>query len=244
MSGVERKLTFAERVSRLLERVEYRRADTAEEKARIFRMRHQAYTANNSIAPRESGTFQDEYDDLPNAWLIGVFIDGELAGSIRIHVAASPEARMPDLKGYADVLTPLLRQGRCILNATRHVNRIEFSRHHPEMPLVTMRACFVAEQYFGADYIVGSSRAGNQGAFRRMLGLSPWTPPRSHPDLAGSWALMGYDCNALRAETYHRYPFYEFGADEQRALFGRSSNSDRDARAALANLRSITRASA
>jgi hypothetical protein len=222
-----------DRVAKLLERVEYRRADTVEEKERIFRMRHQAYTANDSIAPRPSGLFRDAYDDAPNAWLIGVFIDGDLAGSIRIHVSAAVDAPMPDMKGYSDVLEPLLAKGQCILNATRHVNRIEYSRHHPEMPLVTMRTCFVAEQYFGVDYIVGSSRAENQGAFKRMLRLSPWTTPRSHPDLAGSWALMGYDCHALRVDTFNRYPFYSYTPEEQRTLFSRSSNSNQDARDAV-----------
>jgi hypothetical protein len=239
MAAVDEKLTFVERATRLMERVEYRRADTPEDKERIFRMRHRAYAASHAIAPRPSEMFQDECDDLPNAWLIGVFIDGEIAGSIRIHIAAEPSASMPDLKGFSDVLSPLLASGHCIVNATRHVNRVEFSRQFPEMPLVTMRACFLAEQYFNADYIVGSSRAEHQNAFRRMLNLSPWTEPRNHPDLAGAWALMGYDCHKLRAATFARYPFYRYRGEEQRALFGRSSNSPQDARTALRKVESV-----
>ena len=42
---------YADRVFRLLERVEYRRADSTEDKRAIFRMRHDAYMRAGTVQP-------------------------------------------------------------------------------------------------------------------------------------------------------------------------------------------------
>jgi len=227
---VGERVSFVDRVIRILERVEYRRAETDEDKAAIFRMRHDAYTRNGTIEARPSGMFQDSFDETPNAWLIAVFIDGELASSIRLHISASIDLPLPATVVYSDVVTPHLRSGHCLIDASKHVNRLRFTREFPEMPYITMRPGLLAEQYFDADYITGACRAENQGAFRRMLNVVNWAPPRNYPQLGGLWALMAYDCPALRAKTHHRYPFYVSSSAERRSLFWKSSNSFEDAR--------------
>ena len=40
--------------------------------------------------------FHDAMDEKNNAWLIGVFIDGELAGALRLHISASLLAPLPE----------------------------------------------------------------------------------------------------------------------------------------------------
>ncbi len=226
--------SFAQRVGELLKRVEYRRADSSEDKAAIFRMRHKAYVSNGSIEPRADEMFSDEFDETPNAWLIAVFIDGELASSIRIHIASDSEAAFPAMRPFPDIIGPRLNAGLRLMDASRHVNRLEFTKQYPEMPLITMRPGFLAERFFDINYLVGACRAENQNAFRRMLGVSQWAPPRSYPGLTGQWALMAYDCEVLRPRTYSRYPFYQSNFDEQLALFGRSSNSSDDYRMVMA----------
>jgi len=230
---VSEKISFVDRITRTLERVQYRRAENREDKAAIFRMRHEAYTRNGSIEIRPSGMFHDAFDESPNAWLIGVFIDGELASSIRIHVSAGLDQPLPATMWFSDVVSPHLRAGRCIIDASRHVNRWEFSREFPEMPYITMRPGFLAEQYFDADYLTGACRADNQGAFIRMFSVICWASPREYSHLAGLWALMAYDCQALRAKTHQRYPFYVSSVAEQQALFRNSSNSFEDSRRAI-----------
>ena len=71
----------------LLERVNYRRADTAGEREAIFRLRYEAYLREGAIPPSTSGRFCDALDDATNAWIFGLYIEGELASSIRLHVA-------------------------------------------------------------------------------------------------------------------------------------------------------------
>jgi hypothetical protein len=68
---VQQTSRFADRVLRLLERVEYRRADSPADKAAIYRLRHDAYMRAGTVEPRPSGMFHDAMDQKDNAWLIG-----------------------------------------------------------------------------------------------------------------------------------------------------------------------------
>ena len=97
---VQQTSRFADRVLRLLERVEYRRADSPADKAAIYRLRHDAYMRAGTVEPRPSGMFHDAMDQKDNAWLIGLFIDGELAGALRLHVSASVLAPLPEFTSF------------------------------------------------------------------------------------------------------------------------------------------------
>jgi hypothetical protein len=51
----------------LLERIEYRRADSPADKAAIYRLRHDAYMRAGTIEPRPSGLFHDPLDECPKS---------------------------------------------------------------------------------------------------------------------------------------------------------------------------------
>ena len=224
---------FAERVARLLERVEYRRADTPEDKEAIFRLRYEAYAREGFIDSNPSGLFSDPGDETANAWLIGIFIEGALASTIRLHVASRREHWMPVTESFADIVEPRLDAGELIIDATRHCSRLEFTRTYPFLPHITMRCGFLAEDYFGADFMTGTCRPEYQPAFRRIYGSVTWSTPRAYPPLNRPHALMAYDCKAKRQITRERYPFLASTPEEQRALFGRSSNVAHDLHAEL-----------
>ena len=215
---------FADRVLSLLERVEYRRADTWEEKAAIYRMRYDAYTRAGSVEPQPSRMFHDPYDETPNAWLIGLFIDGDLAASLRLHVSASMGAPLPAMPAYPDILAPLLQAGRMVIDASRFVAKLEYSQRYPEMPYITLRPTFLAEEFFGADYVSAACRVEHQAFFRRMFGGVPWAPLREFPHFKKPMVFLGYDCRAERESIHARYPFYRSSAVERVKLFERSSN--------------------
>jgi hypothetical protein len=224
---------FAARISKLLERVEYRRADSPQDKEAIFRMRYEAYVKEGFIEPNASGLFTDPDDDRVNAWLIAVYIDGALASSIRLHIASRPDQFLPVTKGFPDIIVPRLEAGDLIIDASRQTSRLEFTRAYPFLPYVTMRAAFVAEDHFGGDFITAACRPEYRAAFRRMYGAAVWAPPRPYPPLTRLQALMAYDCNGMKRATRLRYPFVESTPEEQRRLYQRSSNVDRDPYEAL-----------
>ena len=110
---------FADRVQRLLERVEYRRADSPADKAAIYRLRHDAYMRAGTVEPKASGMFHDPMDEKNNAWLIGLFIDGELAGALRLHISASLSVPLPELASFQDLIGPQLAAGLTLIDGSR-----------------------------------------------------------------------------------------------------------------------------
>ena len=126
---------FAERVLRFLERVEYRRAEKDEDKDAIYRLRYDAYIREGAIAPNASGRFTDRFDEAGNVWIVGMFIDGELASSIRLHVAVSPDAPLPATTVFPDILEPRLRERQVIIDPTRFVTRLDYSRRFAKCPI-------------------------------------------------------------------------------------------------------------
>jgi hypothetical protein len=221
------------RIAKLLERVEYRRADSREDKEAIFRMRYEAYTREGYIEPNPSGLFTDPDDDCPNAWLIGIYISGALASSIRLHIASRPEHFLPVTKGFPDIMVPRLEAGELIIDASRMTSRIEFTRSYPFLPYITMRSAFLAEDHFSADFITAAIRPEYQAAYRRMYGAVNWSAPRPYPPLTRLQALMAYDCKQMRRVTRARYPFEQSTPEERRALYARSSNAAHDPYAEL-----------
>jgi len=221
------------RVEELLQRVQYRRADSVADKQAIFRMRYQAYVREGYIEPNPTGLFTDPDDEAPNAWLIGVFIDGALASSIRLHIASRPEHFLPVAQGFPDIIGPRLAAGDLIVDASRQTNRLEFTRTYPFLTYITMRTVFIAEDYFKGDYVTAACRPEYQGAFRRLCGFVNWAPPRPYLPLTRLQALMGYDCKANWVATRERYPFVPSTPAFQRGLFSRSSNVAQDPYAEL-----------
>jgi hypothetical protein len=86
--GARSNPSFSDLVVGLLGKIDARRADTAEEREAIFRLRYDAYRREGVIPADPSATFSDAYDRTPNAYLIGLHMEGKLASSIRIHVAS------------------------------------------------------------------------------------------------------------------------------------------------------------
>src|SRR5258708_35988141 len=103
---VQQAPRFADRVLRLLERVEYRRADSPADKAAIYRLRHEAYMRARTVEPSPSGMYDDAMDETNNAWLIDVLLHGELPGTLRRHISARLRARLPELASLTDLIEP------------------------------------------------------------------------------------------------------------------------------------------
>jgi hypothetical protein len=217
----------------LLERTEYRRADSREDKEAIFRMRYEAYSREGYIEKNACGLFTDPDDETSNAWLIAIFIEGALASSIRLHVASRPEHFLPVTQGFPDIIVPRLAAGELIIDASRMTSRLEFARAYPFLPYIAIRSAFVAEEHFGADYVTAACRPEYQAAYRRMGDAVNWAPPRPYPPLTRLQALMAYECKRMGARMRQRYPFLHSTPQEQRALFGRSSNAAGDPYAEL-----------
>ena len=70
----------------LLHRIEYRLVTSEADKEKIFDLRYRAYLQEGAIEPRADHQLRDRFDDLPNSWTFGVYLDGALASSLRVSV--------------------------------------------------------------------------------------------------------------------------------------------------------------
>ena len=84
---------------------------------------------DGTITANASGTFSDHYDDTDNVYLFGLYIDGELASSIRIHVATREHPYFPTLEVFPEYLQPQLDAGKVIVDPTRFVADERLSRY-------------------------------------------------------------------------------------------------------------------
>src|SRR5258708_22740988 len=88
-SPAEASSTAVGRSSDLLDQVDYRLAETPQEKEEIYNLRYRAYLREGAVAESPEQRVTDQYDDLPNSWTFGVCIQGELCSSVRISVLTS-----------------------------------------------------------------------------------------------------------------------------------------------------------
>lgn len=213
-------LRFSDRIARLLERTTYRCVRTEAEREPIYRLRYRAYMREGAIDPNLDERFTDPYDHSPNVFVIAMYIDGGLASSIRLHVASHALEPLPGVDVFGPELLPLLREGRVLIDPTRHVTSLEFSRRFPELPFLTVRSAWMAGEHFLADYILATVRTEHRAFFKRIFGHLEWTEARTYPSLRKPIVCMGMNYPEAKEWVEGRYPHFRSTEAERTALFG------------------------
>jgi N-acyl-L-homoserine lactone synthetase len=221
VASAQSQPSFSGAIWDLLDRADIRCADRLDERDAIFRLRYQAYTEEGAIQPNHEGRFSDEYDEAPNAWIFGVYVDGELASSIRLHVATRDCPLMPTLDAFGDHLQPMLDAGAVIIDPTRHVVARRIQQRHPHLVYLTMRLGWMSGEYFGAGFVLAAVRTEHQAFYRRVFGHKLVARARKYPLLEKPISLMVLDFPSARETVYARYPFFRSTFVERRVLFER-----------------------
>lgn len=220
MAAVETVGRFIGHGSELLDKVDYRLAETEAEKEAIYSLRYRAYLHEGAIEPREDRRLADRFDDAPNSWTFGVFVDGQLASSLRISVATPDYPDSPAVDAFPDILKPQLALGKTIVDPNRFV--AEPTLKLPHLPYMTLRLAYVACSYFNADLGTATARAEHQAFYRRVFLHEPLCPPRPYPTLTKPLGLMAVDFPAMREKVFTRYPYFRSSYFERRMLFERN----------------------
>jgi hypothetical protein len=210
----------------LLNRIDYRLAETEADKDAIYHLRYRAYLNEAAIEPNPDRKVTDRFDELPNSWVFGVYFEGVLASSIRISVASPEHTDTPSVAVFADVLGPMVAQGKVMVDPTRFVADPDRAKRFPELPYVTLRLAYVATSYFNADVGLAAVRAEHQAFYRRFFMHRLWSPPRPFAGLLKPICLMAVDDPAVRDKVYERFPYLVSSAAEQRMLFSRSAEQN------------------
>jgi hypothetical protein len=213
------------RGSGLFDRVDYRLIETPEERDSVYLLRYRAYLHGGLIPPSESQRIYDPYDDAPNAWTFGIYIDGELCSSVRLHIL-TPEWRMSHTTElFGDVLHPRLDQGEVFVDPSRLAADPEKAGRFPELPYLTVRLGYMACEYFNADTGLALVRAEHQAFYRRVFLQHAIAEPRPIPIISQKVAVMACDFRVVREQILARFPIMRSSALERRMLFQRDRHS-------------------
>ena len=215
---------LADRLAALLAKIECRRADSVEEREAVFRLRYRAYLREGAISANDTGRFTDADDEADNAYIFGFYVDGELASSVRLHIASKEHPDFPSLHVFPDVLRPLLDAGRVLIDSTRFVADEKLSRLHRGLPYATLRPCMLAAEYFGADDLLAAVRVEHQAFYQRAFSHQVLCAARPYPQLAKPISLMSVHFPTAAEWLYRRYPFFRSTILERQRLFERLSD--------------------
>ena len=222
-SPAEASTTAFGRSSDLLDQVDYRLAQTPEEKEEIYNLRYRAYLREGAVKESPEQRVTDQYDDLPNSWTFGVFFHGELYSSVRISVLTSEWRQSCSNEAFGEILNPRLDRGEVIIDPARFVADPDRVKRFPELPYLTLRLAYLACEYFSADLGLAIVRAEHQAFYRRVFLHQPLSAPREYPGLVKPICLMAVDYPAMRDKVFERYPYLRSSYFERRMLFRRSS---------------------
>ncbi len=231
--------TFAERGQALLERLDFRRAETEEEREAIFRLRYDCYLGENAIVPNFERRFTDPFDEKGNSWLFGLHLDDRLVASMRIVVATKEFPELPAMWSFGVELMPELEAGKIVIDPTRFVVDKSVSRDHPHLAYMTARVGWIAGEYFQSDMILATVRREHQAFYRRVFNYQLVCDPRPYPTLLKPLSLMTLDYFAERDRVNRRYPFFRSTFFERRMMFERLQEPVKTAEHLRAPLRVI-----
>jgi hypothetical protein len=228
-SRVEPRSSLFARGAGLSDRVNYRLMETPEEKDCIYLMRYNAYLHAGVTSPAESQRVTDRFDDAPNAWIFGVYVDGELCSSLRLNVLTSECRTSPTTELFGDVLHPRLDQGETFIDPVRFAALPEKARLFPELPYLTLRLAYMACEHFNADTGLAMVRDDHQAFYRRVFMHEVICEPRSLPNFLPKVGLLASDFRARHEQVLARFPIMRSSASERRMLFRRHQHSFQDA---------------
>lgn len=212
---------FARSVSELLDRIEYRRCESGEDIEAIYRLRYKAYRLHGFLPDSPSMMMSDALDDLPNCYKFGIFADGFLVCTVRIHHLWSQEMSGPATTVFGDMLEPRLKQGESFINPTLLAADPDFVRVYRMLPYVTLRLGLLASVYFDATACIGVIREEHAAFYKRIFGAVQVGEPRPYPPFTVPVMLYDANCALNREWILKRFPFFHSSHAEQRMLFER-----------------------
>lgn len=213
---------FANALVDLLDKVRYRRVSAEDQFDPVYRLRYEAYRREEFVPVNSQQVTRDEFDDLPNCYSFGVYIENKLASSLRFHVVTPEQNNSPCMSVWPDVLQPLLDRGDSFIDPGRFTVDFELSLDYPALPYLTLRLAAMACEYFPVRYCMSAVRPEHTAFYRRIFGAKPLGDERSYSNLKFPMQLYTAEVPEIRDRVADRYPFFMSLPEERAALFGAS----------------------
>lgn len=211
--------SMAAKLLRLLDRVDYRVAVSDADREDVFRLRYESYRREDGVGPRFDRRLSDQYDDLDNTTIVAMYIDGEIAGTVRVSIGTAAHNEFPAMEVFSDLLEPHLAEGKTLVDPTRMATREHFSRIYPGMmPYLMIRAPWMIAEYYRADAIIAGVRAEHRAFYRRTFGSRQLGDARLYPTLLKPQYLTYGEYRLVRESVQERWPSFRSTAFERRML--------------------------
>lgn len=217
---------FAVALMDMLDRVEYRRVRLEEQQDPIFRLRYEAYRREEFIPANDEEIATDDLDSKPNAMCYGIYIDGRLVSSLRLHHLTPEHRYSPSMTAYADLLHPKLDAGMHFVDPSRFTAERDATLAFPALPFLTIRLAAMACEYFEPDYCLSSIRPEHAAFYKRVFGSEQWAGVRY---LGGGLKfpvhLYAAKFSDIRDRVADRFPFFMSTPEEREAMFAPGSDA-------------------
>jgi hypothetical protein len=225
-SGASEISSFARNVMALLERAEYRRCDKGEDLEDIYRLRYKSYRLSDMVSESTDHSIHDELDEAPNCYKFGIYVDGVLVSTLRIHHACAATPQSPSTTVYGDILRPMMAKRLSFVDPSRFAADPDWSRVYPQIPYLTLRLAGMACFHFDAPYCLSTIREEHAGFYRRIYCSEQIGELRNYPGLNYPVVLYRADVNAIRERSFARFPFFKSTPMEQRLMFGKQGQGE------------------
>lgn len=212
--------TLNQSMMQLLEHVEYRLITGGEDLEAIYRLRYQSYLQSGMSGPITSGMFEDRWDDLPNSYRFGVYFDGHLVSTLRLHYISREHPYSPSVDAYPEILAERLARGETFIDGTRFATDADSAPAPGVLPFLTLRLGMVASCYFGQTAVLTPVKVEHSAFYHRIFNAKQQTEGKVFPGVLAPIALFEIPCGENLRQTLDRFPFFKSTLTEQRLMFG------------------------
>lgn len=218
--------SFARNIMDLLDRIEYRRCDTGEDLEAVFRLRYAAFHAHGLLDTIVEQKLVDRLDETPNCYCFGVFMEGELVSTVRLHHLTRDIPEAPTMTVFGDRLLPRLARSETFIDPSRLAVDPKLTPAMRGLPYVTLRLAVIANTFFDATACISMIREEHTAFYNRIFGSVQVGEPRLYPPF--TMPIYFYESNCARnmAPTLERFPFFRSTAMERRMLFARAPRGE------------------
>lgn len=217
---------FNRSVLSVLERTEYRFCERGEDLEAIYRLRYDSYLAAGMVRADAMRMVADSFDELPNAYRFGIFYDGLLVSTVRLHYVSREFPISPSNKVFGDILEERIAAGESFVDPSRFAAAGEWSRTLRVLPYVTLRLAVLACKHFNPTYCLTAIKEEHSAFYHRVFRSTPATGPRNYPGLTVPVHLLQSNCADNLEGIIARFPFFRSTRLERRMLFERPKNGE------------------
>lgn len=215
---------FARQLLQFLDRVEYRRVISAEDLEEVGRLRYRSYMTGGVMHPAAIPSIVDDIDRDSHAYVYGVYIDGQLVSTLRIHHITRDHRKGTSYALFPDILDPMLDDGMCFVDPTRFAAEPSVLSEYPAIPYLTLRIAAMASEFFAADQCLAAVKPEHMAFYKRIFGSVMLAEPRSHEGYGILVGLGAAPVRSIRDMVAVRYPFFKSQPHERRAMFADSQS--------------------